>query len=399
MFAGLRDRAHKRDLRLATELHGEGDRLMARARWAEAERALRRAVELRAARLGAEAAPTLETRGRLATVLRQLSRRDEAEAELRDLLVHCPAVLGEDHAITNEVQISLANVLITQSRPDEAADLALAVLRRHPAPDELGLAAWDTKLRARAAQGRHREAAEEAQALQAQSAHVYGENHIHTLKAGSDRVQNLIYLGEFELAEYECRALIDRHGKQDLLWLAVINALVIALNGLGHHDQAEITARHALEQQAQVAQPSGDMRLSLSLGLSRSLGSSGRHEEALRVASQARAEFLHTPGIRVTLTAPIATVTAKALLGLGRLEEAEAEARRAVAFAESHLSPIHHSSLEAATTLGSVLAAQDRRAEAQEQLTLCATTWREHYGPRHPRTIATETKLAALLRP
>ncbi|MHA6765254.1 tetratricopeptide repeat protein [Streptacidiphilus sp. PAMC 29251] len=400
MFAALRDRAaQKKDLRLATDLQVKGARLVTQTRWAEAEQALRQAAELRAAQLGPEAAPTLETRSKLAVVLVRLHRHDEASAELRDLLLHCPTVLGEDHAITSEVQIALAGLLLTQGLPDEAEELAMAVLRRLPASDKLGLMAWDIKLRVRLAQGRHREAADEAQALQAQSALVFGENHVRTLKVGSDRVQNLVFLGEYELAERECRALIERHGGADLLWLAVMNALVMALNGRGHHDQAEAAARRALRRQAQVRQPSGDMRVSLTLGLSRSLHGNGRHQEALDAAAQAKGDLLRPPGGRAALAPPVATRTAQALLGLGRLDEAETESRRAVDLAQTHLTTTHHSTLEAATTLGSILAAQGRHTEAREHLTRCATTWRDHYGPDHPRTIAAEAELAALPQP
>ncbi|MFE0457927.1 hypothetical protein ACFW1A_01540 [Kitasatospora sp. NPDC058965] len=105
--------------------------------------------------------------------------------------------------------------------------------------------AWDIKLRARGAQGRHREAADEALALRVHSAQVYGENNIRTLNAGSDRVQHLTHLGDFQLAERECRELIERHGRDDLLWLAVTNALVGSLIGLGRHDEAEAAARIA----------------------------------------------------------------------------------------------------------------------------------------------------------
>ncbi|MGE7439948.1 MULTISPECIES: tetratricopeptide repeat protein [Kitasatospora] len=369
---------------------------MTRGSWVKAEQAFRWAVDLRCDRLGAEAGLTLEARSRLAVALIGLSRREEAEAELRDLVVCCPAVLGEDHGLTSDVRIDLANLLVRKNRLDDAMELALAVLRCRPAPDEFGLMAWGTKLRVYAAQGRHREAADEAQTLREQNAQVYGENHIRTLKAGADRVQNLVFLGEYETAERECRALIDQHGKQDQLWLAVMNALILALNGLGRHDQAETAARKALKQEARITKPGGDWRVVLGLGLARSLSGRGHHEEALRVASQATAEALRSPGVRVSLMAPIATVTARALLGLERLEDAEAEARRAVELAEPNLSPIHHSFLEAATTLGSVLAAQNRRAEAEEQLTRCATAWREHFGPHHPRTVAIEAELATL---
>jgi tetratricopeptide (TPR) repeat protein len=388
MFAGLLGRGKKQDLQRADDLRRDGLRLAAESSLTEAEAALRQAAELRTARLGADAPLALQVRAEFAAVLRAVGRYDEAVVELRDLLVQCPAVLGEEHSITCEVQIGLAALFLTQGSPDEAMGLVLAVLGRRAAPDKLALKAWDVKLRVLAAQGRYREAADDAQELRAQSAWAYGENENWTVKAGSDRVQNLVYLGEYESAERECRELIERHGKEDMLWQAVMNALVLALNGLGDHEKAEATARTALEKQPHVT---------LALGLARSLYGLGRYEEALQAATDAQAEFQREAERRVAFAAPVVTVTAQALLGLGRLDEAETEARQAVELAEAHLTPVHHSALEAATTLGSVLAAQGRTAEAADQLTRCARAWREHYGPDHPRTRAAEAELAALV--
>ncbi|MER5636931.1 tetratricopeptide repeat protein [Kitasatospora sp. NPDC002227] len=395
MFAGLLGGGKKRDLQRADELRLAGIRFAADESWEQAEQACRQAAELRTARLGAEAPLTLQARGEWAQTLPRLGRRDEAVAEFRDLVRHCPAVMGEDQAITCEARICLANLLLEQGSPEEALSLLLAVLGRRAAPDKFALKAWDTKLRVWSALGRHREAADEALELRAQYARVHGDDHILTLRAGANRVQNLVHLGEYEQAECECDELIELHEGKDLFWQAVTNARVLALNGLGRHERAEATARAALEQLPKVSWPGSDMRVTLTLGLARSLSGSGRGEEAL-AAAEARAEFQREADRRVALAAPVATVTAQVLLGLGRLAEAEAEARQAADLAEAHLTPRHHATLEAETTLGSVLAAQGRSAEAAEQLTRCAAAWREYFGPRHPRTVAAEAELAAL---
>ncbi|WP_431675978.1 tetratricopeptide repeat protein [Kitasatospora sp. KL5] len=395
MFAALRNRAQRRDLELSNRLYDEGGRLGAQERWAEAESTLRQAVELCTRRFGAKDGWTLVIRTGRAAVLRQLDRDDEALAELQELLAHCPAVLGEAHAATAEVRIELANMLIVRGRPAEAEGLLATVRRHRSAPDWRALDAGDAGLRAHAAQGRHREAVDGSRVLQEETARVYGANDIRTLKVASDRVQNLVYLGEYEQVERECRDLIERHGTPSLLWLSVMNALVLALNGLGRHDEAEDTARRALGRQREVTQSSSDMRIALSLGLARSLSGGGRHEEALHIATRAEAEFRKDPSNPVALAAPVATVTAQALLGLGRADEAEAASRRAVELSEP-LGPTHHSTLEAATTLGTALAAQHRHTEARDHLTRCTTAWRDHFGPEHPRTLAAEMALAAL---
>ncbi|AUG76679.1 hypothetical protein CFP65_1805 [Kitasatospora sp. MMS16-BH015] len=389
MFAGLRSRARERDLRRADRLLAEGHRFEAAAGRAQAEPAYRKAVELLTARLGGEASATLAARVRWADTLAQLARREEAAAELRAALVHCPAVLGEDHPSTCNARRSLATLLLLQGHPEEALELTETVLRRRPAPDVLGLAAWDVRLRALGSLGRHREAADAAPALRERLAQAYGADDLRTLKIGADRAQHLVQLGEYETAEHECRELIELRGAVDLFQLAVTNALVLALVGLGRHEEAEAAARKAL------TRAEGDVGISLALGLARSLRGSGRHEDAWRAAADAKAKFLLT-NPRPVLAAPVHTVLAQTLLGIGHLPQAEAEAHRAVELAATHLTPAHHSTLEAATTLGTVLAATDRRTEAIEHLTRCAAAWREHYGPDHPRTRATEAELAAL---
>ncbi|MFH8387925.1 tetratricopeptide repeat protein [Kitasatospora sp. NPDC018058] len=79
-----------------------------------------------------------------------------------------------------------------------------------------------------------------------------------------------------------------------------------------------------------------------------------------------------------------------ALDGAGRHTEAETLARKALA---------RHPGTGLALGLARALAAQGRRPEATAQLTRCATAWREHFGARHPYTVAVEADLAALARP
>ncbi|MFJ9447433.1 tetratricopeptide repeat protein [Kitasatospora sp. NPDC101235] len=137
-------------------------------------------------------------------------------------------------------------------------------------------------------------------------------------------------------------------------------------------------------------------RPALSLGLARSLNGLGRATEALRVLAEAKAD---DPQVgEGALAVLFVALTAQALLGLDRPDEAEPRARHAVDLARGHYHPNNHRALEAATTLCRALAAQDRRHEAEEQLTRCATAWREHFGARHPHTVAVETELAALAR-
>ncbi|MFJ9519889.1 tetratricopeptide repeat protein [Kitasatospora sp. NPDC101801] len=395
MLGVLRNRGKKRAHDVSQRLYDEGHQFAEQERWAEAERCFREAVQVADRGLGAESGSALICRTAWASALRRLGRVDEALSELRELTVQCPAVLGETHENTAEARIQLANMLIGRGRPAEADALLALVLRHRPAPDEYGLEAWEARLRALAILGRHREAVDGSWALQEQTARIYGATALGTLKVVSERVQNLICIGEYEQAECECRALLEVHDTPSLLWLSVMNALVLALTHLGRHDEAEAAARRALLREQDVAQPSNDLRIALTLGLSRALSGAGRHEEGLQAAARAEEDHRNDPTPRLTLAAPVATVTAQALLGLGRNDEAETRSRKAIDLAQP-LGPTHHSTLEAATTLGRVLAAQHRHTEARDHLTRCTAAWREHFGPDHPRTRAAETVLAAL---
>ncbi|MDH6111492.1 tetratricopeptide (TPR) repeat protein [Kitasatospora sp. MAP12-15] len=397
MLAGWRERrVTQRDLRHAADLWSNAHGLMEQGSAENAERALRESVRLRTKRLGADEAETLVAKISLARALRKQGMSAEAMVELRDVVERATRALGDNHQTTALARVRLAGLLISAGHPQEAEELATAVLATGQSSGVMGLKAWDVKLIALAASGRHAQAATEALALMTESASLSGAHHPRTLKIASHRVQNLVFLGEFDQAEQECRAIITSCSQQGALWLAVNNALVFALNGLGRHDEAEATARAALAQGRQLAQLDGRMPLALALALARTLTARKRYDEALHVALEARAESLQSPGGQRRLPGAVGVVIAHALFGLGRLEEAEVEVREAVAVSESMLSPTHHRALEAATLLGTVLVAQGRRIEAERQLTDCVAAWTTHFGSTHPRTVAATAELAAL---
>jgi hypothetical protein len=83
-------------------------------------------------------------------------------------------------------------------------------------------------------------------------------------------------------------------------------------------------------------------------------------------------------------------------LGRGRLDEAETDARQAVAISGYGVGPSHYQILRAGTLLGSVLAVQGRVDEAERQLEANVAAWEEHFGAEHPRTVAAREELARL---
>jgi hypothetical protein len=98
----------KRDLRSADLLAREANELIAGDRWAAAEAALRRAVELRGRWTAPDSMGLLSDRHLLAVTLFVQRRREEAAAEFLGLLTPFAAVLGEDHTEVAEARLMLS---------------------------------------------------------------------------------------------------------------------------------------------------------------------------------------------------------------------------------------------------------------------------------------------------
>ncbi|GAA1259903.1 hypothetical protein GCM10009665_57420 [Kitasatospora nipponensis] len=388
MLAWRRNRARDHDPRLTESLTQEANRLLTGGSWAEAEPVLRQVIHLRTEQLGATAQSTLSARSGLAWALIELRRLEEAVAELRGLLPLALTSWGERHETSNGVRLHMGRALLASGRPAQAEELARIILTVYPARDGLRLQASNLRARALGSLGRHREAADEHTALLTAATAIHGQDARLLLSVRVDRLQHLALLGEHDLVEQEHHALLVALPDEDPLRGAVSGAQAFAVNSTGRHEEAEAIVRAALAHRADTTP---------FLGLALSLKGQGRHEEALQVLTDTAAAYLQDRDNEYTSL--LHTLTAQTLLGLNRPDEAELQARQAVEAAKAHQGPSHHRSLEAATTLGSVLAAQQHHTEAREHLTRCATAWHQHFGPHHPHTIATETELAALPQP
>ncbi|MEU4115368.1 tetratricopeptide repeat protein [Kitasatospora sp. NPDC028055] len=391
MPAWWRNRSQRRAAALADALTDESVRLAAAGRWPQAEAVQRQIIQLRTDHLGPHAPATLAARGERAAVLGALGRHeeagrearavlplavaargedhdevrglravlgralvesrryDEAEPELRAVLPLAVAARGEDHDEVHELRFLLGRVLIATGRPDQAEELARAVLTAHPAVDLVRVRAWRARALALNSLGRHREAAAEYTTLLTAAPAVLGERHRLLLASRSHRLQQLAVLGEHDQVEREYQALLSDLPDDDRLRRSVTSAQVFALNSAGRHTEAEALARTALARHPGTG---------LSAGLARSLTALGRPAEALQVLTDAEADNPRIGG--GALAVLFGFLTAQALLGLDRPEEAEARARRAVDLARAHYHPDNHRALEAATTLGRALAALGR---------------------------------------
>jgi tetratricopeptide (TPR) repeat protein len=209
------------------------------------------------------------------------------------------------------------------------------------------------------AQGRHAEAVAAYDAVLPDFARVFGAEGPQTLKLRSDRAQSTASLGRHEECERECAAVVlaatrGAGPEMALVADAARNGLIFALNGQGHHVEAEKAAREALSAQREPDR----LGLVLRLGLARSLNGQARHEDALAEAERAGAlrrglpEEEHRPE-----TGAVELAVATALLGLGRTGEARLQAATAYDACLAAFGPAHRRTEEAQALLDTIDAA------------------------------------------
>lgn len=197
-------------------------------------------------------------------------------------------------------------------------------------------------------------------------------------------------LGRYDQAEADYRYVLALAAKarprqhRIQLGLFATYGLIFVHNMRGQYAEAESMARAAIRKAEKSAGVPRSIFTSLHCALGKSLNGQGRHAEA----EQKLEYFPRSTGVLLSLTV--------ARLGLGRLDEAEADAREALRHTEGHLGPAHHMRLDAAMQLGIVLARQGKTGEAERLLQANAQAWTEHFGDQHPKTIAALNALAEI---
>jgi len=117
-------------LQWAAENHTEAARLYTDGKYPEAEALLRKAIAVRNEQLGPRHQLTLQSRSKLALVLKAEHKLPEAQAEYRDLLKIYERTLGFDHAETILTRNRLAGVLYEDRRFSEAEAQYRIVLKQ-----------------------------------------------------------------------------------------------------------------------------------------------------------------------------------------------------------------------------------------------------------------------------
>jgi tetratricopeptide (TPR) repeat protein len=301
--------------------------------------------------------------------------------------------------------VSAAELRLLKSQMDEAFNrgdpagaesVARALLDAHvdASPTDDGyLTAWKSWASALLRLGEHAAAAREYTTMIDTVGPVIGYGHVTIMRLRINRAVQFNVLARYEEAESDCRAAMeiavatqpDRHG--EMMRLLAINNLGAALIGQGMAAEAESLVHTALDEADSITDFPDVFTVGLRSALAASLNAQQRYPEALEVLQV-------LPPLHPTQVAGINVVLGFAQLGAGRLAEAEASGRVAVAAAGRFFAPSYYMSLYADTLLGAVLVRQGDLEEARRVLEVNAAAWAEHFGATHPRTIDAQRELA-----
>ena len=192
--------------------------------------------------------------------------------------------------------------------------------------------------------------------------------------------------GAAEAAETETVPVVEARAR---------TVLGIALERLGRPGEAEASLRRAMV----AAERGGDdlARARAAAALLYVLGrSQGRFEEALHLADQTRTLLDAVDagdGVRADFENNLGAVLARA----GRLEEADAAHRRALALRTKRFGPRHPATLASEGALAVVASSRGRHAEAIASLERTQARASQALGPDHPTTLSLSGNLATAL--
>ena len=289
------------DTRVALMLNDYGGALAEKGRSQEAETALRSALEIRRKRLGDDHPAVAETEQVLGAMLRAQGRLDETQAALEDALRIQRATFGDRHPLVANTLNSLG---------------MLAFARRQPAECEK----------------RFREAVDIYRGL--------GQSDTPPAATSANNLATaLVQLGRYDEAEPLMRHALDVHlklvGERHPLVMSDLNTIGQLEMRRGNHASAIEHARRAVAIVDSGATPPREGAYA-HISYANVLNRAGRPQDALAEVDGAIATLEGLDANEPRL--PVARVTrAEALLGLGRIDEAQALAAHALAEREQRM--------------------------------------------------------------
>jgi tetratricopeptide (TPR) repeat protein len=366
----------------------------------EAERMLRRALELRRANQGAGHVDVAKTLTYLSGLIRQRGKGDEAKQLIRDALGIQQAALGARHP---DVAVTLSTLSELESDAAVSESLLRTVLDIQRAAFGMQHAAVATTLANLASERQRRGAFEEGESLLRQSVaireQVFGPDHPMTATS-----MNLLanYLQDYRNQPVAAESLYRRSlvilRKQPPRWLPNVSAVLNGLLGVaakrGDYAQAESLAREALDVQRRVHGPDHPV-VADGLGLlAEQLSSQRRYADADTVLREAKGILERTVGPNHQRVARALLALARVRMAEGRLTDAEADLRRSLTIIERAQSPDDRWAGAVAALLGDVAARGGRKVEADEWFERSSSILRTAPRNRTPDMRAAYTILA-----
>ena len=357
-------------------------------RFADAERMLRRALELRRSHLGDNHADVATTLTNLANVLFQTDRREEGLQLLREALAIQQRVLGPKHP---DVALALAKIATRTSDVAAAESLYRAardIQRATVGPEAAAVATTDDDL---------------ADVLIARSNYDAAEDmlreslRIRERLTGPDQSSatlSMIYLadllrlhrGQPVAAESLYNRAIDIMRQESPQRPSRLGGALMGLERLAHargdHLRAEALAREILEGQRRTLGTEHPIVTESMDGIAEHLAAQQRYAESERMLLDAIALLQRTMSPEHFRIGDRLTTLGRVHAAAGRLDEAEADLRRALTIMEHSEGPTGESVAAAAALLADVIDRRGKQAEATALFDRAATILR----PLAPRS-------------
>ena len=368
----------------------------------EAEKILRKVIEVRTHVLGSEHPDTLRSRNSLAYALWKGGKYTEAEADFRELIKREEKVLGPEHPDTLFSRHGLAITLDLEGKYAEAEAQFSGLIKTeervmgavHPqtlrSRMELAITLYE--------QGKYQEAEVQFAALTKTEEQVLGAEHPETLRSRSNLAVTLYEQGKYQEAEAEHRSLLKLRekvlGPEHPDTLLNRNNLALMLINQGKYPEAEAQFSALIKTEEKILGPQHPATLQSRNGLACALQGQGRYAEA-------EADFRELITLEEKILGPEHTDTlasrsglAKTLLAEGK--DAETDFREVIRLQEKVLGPENPDTLDSCYYFASGLTHRGRIQEAKEFARRAANGGRKVLGPDHPSTRKYEKLLADL---
>lgn len=372
--------------------------------WAEAQRQLERAVDLRSRMLGEDNRDTLVTRQTLALVWQDQGKFSQAASMLAKILAVRRRALGENHSDTLETMSALADAYQAQGAYADAEPLFAQVVKgqrrvlgeEHPDTlSSMGNLAVLYRL-----QGKYSQAETLYTKVWKLQERILGQEHPDTLSTMSNLVVVLRIRGNYAQAEplshgvLEARRRILGEDHPDTLLSMNIHALLC--QDRGRYSEAEPLFIHVLEARRRVLGPEHPNTLNSMSNLASLYQSQGKYSEAEALFIQMLEARRRTQGPERPDTLLSMNNLALVYMDQGNWAKAEPLLTQALDVWRRTQGEEHPEAVNTMGNLARLYQGEGRSAQAESLYVRVLEVQRRILGEQHLRRLATMNRLASL---